>query len=63
MATSDVATTVVNSNVTYNGSATVFVSKVDGAAQRLRADLNIQVNHSGLESSYKDRFDNTGYYT
>jgi hypothetical protein len=63
MATSDVATTVISSNVTRNGSATVFVSVVDGTAQRLHADLNIQVNHSGLESKYGDRFDNTGYYT
>lgn len=59
MATTDVATTVISSNVTRNGTATVFVSKVDGAAERLNASLNIQINHSGLETKYKDRFDNT----
>lgn len=63
MATSDVATTVLSTNSTKNGYATVMVSESTGVRQSLAPGMVIQINHSGLETSYKDRIDNTHYYT
>ena len=63
MATSDVATTVLATNSTKNGYATVMVSESTGTRQSLAPTMVIQTDHSGLETKYKDRIDNTHYYT
>ena len=62
MATTDVMTTVTNSNAIHNGYCVVFVSKVDGTKKTLPPLLNQQTSPSGFNLKYKDRFDNYHYY-
>lgn len=63
MATSDVATTVLATNSTKNGYATVLVVGETGTRQSLAPKITVQIDHSGLETKYSDRFDNVHYYT
>jgi hypothetical protein len=63
MATTDVMTTVINSNSTHNGYSVVLVSSTGGTIQTLAPKIIQMTSHSGYDSRYKERFDNYHYYT